>query len=181
MNNTDIASLEQGTAPTPKCSQCPPGQLKTLPRSSKPKFSEKGVFRNTSYQLVTPIDLAGLESYEFSQKCLGPHGPRFSDKNPLKQWSPIFLESGTSFVADNFSMYGVGVVWDDPRAVYSLCTLFLLSLHQLHLRSSGPRARRLGTPALKKDTQDSSTLLGGLQLSLLHYPFLSPETSFFNM
>ena len=28
VNNTDVASLGQGTAPTPKCSQCPPGQLK---------------------------------------------------------------------------------------------------------------------------------------------------------
>jgi len=29
---------------------------------------------------------------------------------------------------------------------YLLCTLFLLLLHQLHLRSSGIRSRRLGTP-----------------------------------
>ena len=30
-----------------------------------------------------------------------------------------------------------------------LCTLFRSFLHQLHLRSSGIRSRRLGTPALK--------------------------------
>ena len=31
--------------------------------------------------------------------------------------------------------------------LHSLCTLFLLFLHQLHLRSSGIRSQRLGTPA----------------------------------
>jgi len=32
--------------------------------------------------------------------------------------------------------------------LYLLCTLFLLLLHHLHLRSSDIRSRRLGTPAL---------------------------------
>ena len=35
---------------------------------------------------------------------------------------------------------------DDSSALHLLCTLFLLLLHQLHLRSSGIRSRRLGTP-----------------------------------
>ena len=89
------------------------------------------------------------KAMSFFQKCLGPHGPRFNDKNPLKQRSPTFLEPGTSFVEDNFSMVGVGVVWDDPRALHLLCTLFLLLSHQLHLRSPGTRSRRLGAPALR--------------------------------
>ena len=100
------------------------------------------------------------KAMSFFQKCLGPHGPRFNDNNPLKQQSPTFLEPGTSFVEDNFSMDGVGVAWDDPRALHLLRTLFLLLLHQLHLRLPGTRSRRLGAPAQR--TQDSSTLLGGL-------------------
>ena len=40
------------------------------------------------------------------------------------------------------------MVWDDSRPLHLLSTLFLLLLHQLHLRSSGIRSRRLGTPGL---------------------------------
>ena len=36
--------------------------------------------------------------------------------------------------------------WDDSRSLHLLCILFLLLLHQLHLRSSGIRSRRLGIP-----------------------------------
>lgn len=36
---------------------------------------------------------------------------------------------------------------DDSSALRLLCTLFLLLLHQLHLRSSGIRSHRVGTPA----------------------------------
>ena len=35
---------------------------------------------------------------------------------------------------------------DDLSTLHLLCTLFLLILHQLHLRSSGIRSQRLGTP-----------------------------------
>ena len=38
---------------------------------------------------------------------------------------------------------------DDSSTLHLLCTLFLLLLHPLHLRSSGIRYQRLGTPALK--------------------------------
>ena len=37
---------------------------------------------------------------------------------------------------------------DDSSTLHLLFTLFLLLLHQLHLRSSGIRSRKLGTPAL---------------------------------
>ena len=37
---------------------------------------------------------------------------------------------------------------DDSSAFHSLCTLFLLLLHQLHPRSSGNRAQRLRTPGV---------------------------------
>ena len=38
---------------------------------------------------------------------------------------------------------------DDASTLHLLCTLFLLLLHQLHLRSSGVRSWRLGAPDLK--------------------------------
>ena len=51
---------------------------------------------------------------------------------------------------DNFSTDGRGEWFsDDSRALHSLCTLFLLFLHQLHLRASGIRSQGLGTPALQ--------------------------------
>ena len=42
-----------------------------------------------------------------------------------------------------------GCFQDDSSALHLLCTLFLLLLHQLHLRSSGVRSWRLGAPDLK--------------------------------
>ena len=39
---------------------------------------------------------------------------------------------------------------DDSSALHLLCTLFLLLFYQFHLRSSGIRSWRLGTPDLKK-------------------------------
>ena len=38
---------------------------------------------------------------------------------------------------------------DTPSGLHLLCILFLLLLHQLHLRPSGIRFQRLRTPALK--------------------------------
>ena len=53
---------------------------------------------------------------------------------------------------DNFSTDGSGYWFGDgSNALHLLCSLvlLLLLLHQLHLRSSGIRSRRLGTPTLK--------------------------------
>ena len=49
-------------------------------------------------------------------------------------------------------------VWfqDDSSVLHLLCTLFLLLLHQLHLRSSGIRSQRLGTPALEEPLTECS-------------------------
>ena len=41
-----------------------------------------------------------------------------------------------------------GWFWDDSSELHLLCTLFLLLLYQLHLKSSGFRSWRLGTPGL---------------------------------
>ena len=35
--------------------------------------------------------------------------------------------------------------WDDSSTLHLLCTLFLILLYQLHLRSSGIRPQSLGT------------------------------------
>ena len=42
---------------------------------------------------------------------------------------------------------------DDSNALHLLCTIFLLLLYQVHLRSSGIGSRRLGTPALHHSWQ----------------------------
>ena len=73
------------------------------------------------------------------------------------QQSPTFLVPGSGFMEDNFSMdQWAGVcVWapvlgkwlpDGSSVLHLLYTLFLLLLHQFHLRSSGITSRRLGTP-----------------------------------
>ena len=51
-----------------------------------------------------------------------------------------------------FPRTGVGGGWfqDDSRALHLFCTLFLLLVHQLHLRSSGFRSWRLGTPCSRR-------------------------------
>ena len=66
------------------------------------------------------------------------------------QQFPTFLAPGTGFVEDNFSMdQGIrGRCQDDSSTLHLLCTLFLLLLHQLHLRSSSTRSQRLGIPDL---------------------------------
>ena len=67
----------------------------------------------------------------------------------LSQCAPTFLAPGTSFVEDNISRTGDGAwLWNDSGTLHLLCTLFLLLLYQLHLRSSGMRSWRLGTPNL---------------------------------
>ena len=79
----------------------------------------------------------------------------------LIQRSPTFLSPGTGFMEDSFSMDpgGWGCFGDDLRALHVLCTLFLLLLHKLHLRSSGIRSQRLGTPALIPSLDQYSGLM----------------------
>ena len=69
----------------------------------------------------------------------------------LEEKSPTFLVSGSSFMEDSFSTdWGCkGWFQDDSNALHLSCSLFLLLLRQLHLRSSDVRSSRLGTPALK--------------------------------
>ena len=77
------------------------------------------------------------------------HAFYFTEKvcSSLRQWSLIFLASGTGFVEDSFFTDGAGGWFgDDWSTLCLLCTLYLLLLHRLHLRSLGIRSRRSGTP-----------------------------------
>ena len=57
-----------------------------------------------------------------------------------------------------FYRLGMGGWFRDDASAFRLwCTVFLLSLHQLHLRSSGIRSWRLGTPALQGGQPQSWT------------------------
>ena len=61
---------------------------------------------------------------------------------PLCQWSSTFLTPGTSFMEDSFSTdWGWARLFqDDVNTLNVLCTLLLLLLRLLHLRSSGFRS-----------------------------------------
>ena len=51
---------------------------------------------------------------------------------------------------NSFSMDGSGGWFgDDSSTLHLLYTLFLLLLHEIHLRASGIRSQRLGNPALR--------------------------------
>ena len=78
----------------------------------------------------------------------------------LEQRSPTFSAPGTDLVVDSFptSWGGSGWFWDDSSASHLLCTLFLLLLHQLYLRSSDIRFWRLGTPTLENNICCSENL-----------------------
>ena len=69
-------------------------------------------------------------------------GSEIWEQSPEQRF-PIFLAPGSSFTEDNFSTdRGRG---DDSSTWHLLCTLLLLLLHQLHLRSSGIRLE-IGDP-----------------------------------
>ena len=77
----------------------------------------------------------------------------FKEKNKcVYQWSPTFLAPGTSFMDENFSTErGQGWFRDGFSTLHLLCTLFLSSLDQLQLRSSGIRSQRLDTPGVSDE------------------------------
>ena len=104
----------------------------------------------------------------------------------LSQWAPTFLAPGISFVEDNISRTGDGGwLWNDSSTLHLLCSLFLLLLYQLHLRSSGIRSWRLGTLNLSHPSglthkfAHTFTLFKGPAASpppyYLTFPFLIPS------
>ena len=70
---------------------------------------------------------------------------------------------------------------DDLSALHLLCILFLLLLHQLHLRSSGFGSQRLGTPCLSHTLSVQQILLAyhsaGLEPLGCQSPTFSQESS----
>ena len=69
-------------------------------------------------------------------------------KSVLWQQQSAVFGTGTDFVEDNFPTDEGGGrwFWDDSSVLHLLCTLFLLLLPQLHLRSWGIRSWSLETP-----------------------------------
>ena len=71
-----------------------------------------------------------------------------SEIYPVTQQSPTFLAPGTGLVEENFSMnWGWGVVSRWFKHI-TFIVFFLLLLYQPHLRPSGIKSQRLGTPPL---------------------------------
>jgi len=75
----------------------------------------------------------------------------YRGRTPVEQWPPAFLAPGAGVLEDNFSWTEGGRGWfqGNSGALHLLCTLCLKILHHPHLRSSGIRSWRLGTPAAK--------------------------------
>ena len=68
----------------------------------------------------------------------------------LQQQSPSFLAPRDWFCGRQFfHKLGGGQFWDDSHTLHLLYIFFLLLLRKFHLRSSGIRSQRLGTPALE--------------------------------
>ena len=66
----------------------------------------------------------------------------------LCQWSPTYLAPGTLFMKDHFSMgMGMGwMVWGWFKCITFIVHFISSIITSAHLRSSGMRSRRLGTP-----------------------------------
>ena len=77
--------------------------------------------------------------------------PTLQQPKQTKRAVPNLSGTRSSFVEDNFfTDGGWGRCQDDSSTLHLLCTLFLLLLHQLRLRSSGIRSWRLETPGLRQ-------------------------------
>ena len=82
---------------------------------------------------------------------------------------------------------GKGWFGDDSNTLHLLCILFLLLLHQFHLRSSGIKSWKLGTPALGEKMFLVSSrvlwLLTFLEIMAISLPCLFPwvHRSFFSL
>ena len=73
--------------------------------------------------------------------------PRQRGSHFQSQQTRTFLVPGTAFVKDNFltDVGEQGWFQDDSSTSHLLCTLFLLLLHQPHLRSTWIKSQSLGT------------------------------------
>ena len=105
-------------------------QIQRVPQRSPPQWS-----------------LSLTTSWPSPSEGIAEHSPEL--------WFPTFFIQGTNFVDGSFCGQGGGWIWDDSSALHLWCTLFLLLLHQIHLRSSGIVFWRLGTPVLEQLTLTS--------------------------
>lgn len=97
----------------------------------------------------------------FSVSSYGKN-PNELSANPihLEQLSPVFLAPWSKVEDIMFSWKAIfpqagveGWFCNDPSLVHLFSTLFLILLHQFHLRSSSLRSQRSGTPDLEsRDT-----------------------------
>ena len=80
----------------------------------------------------------------------------------IEQGSPNFLAPETGFVEVNFSTDGVVEGWGwlqcGSCVFHLLWTLFLVSLHKLHLQTPGIRSWRLRTPAIEDLVSNSTEI-----------------------
>ena len=113
-------------------------------------------------KLLFHSEISGEESLgtevEYSTSCTSALASlelallNWTEADHLGHWPPTFLAPQTGLMENNFSTdqrWGMGMAsgWVKD-IIYLLCTWFLLSLNQLHLRSSGIRSWRLETPDL---------------------------------
>ena len=85
-----------------------------------------------------------------------PETPGLNAMMVVYELSPTFFAPGIGFLEDNFSMEEEWF-WDGSRVFHLLCTLFLILLYQLLLRSSGIRSQRLGTAGVNGTVRGRNT------------------------
>lgn len=113
--------------------------------------------RGISHCLCLVVDGA-----EDTQKPTFPRrGPQPFRHRGLVSWKTIFYGDGW------------GWYWGDSIAWHWSCTLFLLFLHQPHLRSSGTRPQSLGAPAV----WGSQWRLGGCCIRDVNVIMTAPESA----
>ena len=87
------------------------------------------------------------------QRSLVGYSPWGRIESDMTEWltlslSNLFWHQGLVSWKTIFSQIGGGWFQDDSSILRLLCALFILLSHQLHLRSSGIRSWKLGTPVL---------------------------------
>ena len=142
-------------------------------------FNNTNVCSHHSGSQESEISVTGLKSGCYRAE-LPPRSraavPSLSWHQELVSWSPGFPWS-----------VGQGWFGDDSSTLHLLCILFLLLLHQFHLRSSGIKSWKLGTPALgEKMFLVSSRVLWlqtFLEIMAMSLPCLPPwvHHSFFSL
>ena len=106
------------------------------------KDDSEGCKRGCPFQMAPPYEVLSFSS-SWNSSSIALDFMCIS----LKQQSPTFLALGPVSWKTIFPPPGVGGWFgDDSSALHLLWILFLLLLHHLHLRSSGIKSWRLGTP-----------------------------------